>query len=60
MPDLGPIGRLALTWMLPGEVFASRGKQETKALLDPFASRIRLAQYAPYALKIGLRDRSPC
>ena len=44
---LGPIGRHALTLMLPDEVFASRGKQEAQALLDPFASHIRHRQYEP-------------
>src|SRR5262249_34852754 len=34
--SLRPIGRLALTSMLPGEVFASRGKQEElKPCLTP-------------------------
>jgi hypothetical protein len=33
--------------MLPGEVFASGGKQEITPLLDPFASHITHKQYAP-------------
>jgi hypothetical protein len=36
----------ALTLMLPGEVFASRGKQEITPLLDPFASRITRKRYS--------------
>jgi len=32
---LGPIGRPALTLMLPGEVFASRGKQEIRSCSTP-------------------------
>jgi hypothetical protein len=39
LQELRPIGRPALISMLPGEVFASRGKQKRKTLLDPFASR---------------------